>query len=81
MWCADGTMSEEKHFLCEKCEADLNEFKSRPENRLPNLTDDFDFGDPKATEPLGRLMHEIAKRKEAFMRQRVAERKGPDHAV
>jgi hypothetical protein len=76
---ADGTNTEEAHFLCEQCHQDLSEFDSRPENRLPNLPDDFDFQDPKATEPLERLMHEIEQRKKAFMRQRLAERKGPDH--
>jgi hypothetical protein len=81
IWCADGTKNEESHFLCEQCREDLNEFDSRPENRLPNLPDDFDFGDPRATEPLERLMHEIEKRKKAFMRLRVAERKGPDHVA
>jgi len=78
---ADGTNAEEVHFLCEQCHEDLGEFDSRPENQLPDLPDDFDFGDPKATEPLERLLHEIEKRKNAFMRQRLAERKGPDHAA
>ena len=80
MWCADGTKIEENHSWCEKCQEDLNKFNSRPENRLPDFPADFDFGDPKAIEPVERLMHEIEERKKAFMRQRVAERKGPDHA-
>jgi hypothetical protein len=78
---ADGTKTEERHFECEQCLEDLDEFDSRPENRLPDLPDDFDFGDPKTVEPLERLIREIEKRKEAFMRRRVSERKGPDHAA
>ena len=80
IWDADGTKTEEGHFFCEQCQEDLSEFDSRPENRLPDLPDDFDFGDPKATEPIKRLMKEIEQRKKAFMRQRLAKRKGPDHA-
>ncbi len=78
---ADGTKSEESHCWCERCQDDLKEFKSRPENRLPRFSDDFDFSDPKAMEPVERLMHEIRAREQAFMRQKLAERKGPDHAV
>ena len=76
VWGADGTKAEEGHFFCEKCLEDLDEFESRPENLLPQLPDDFDFGDPKATDPLERLRHEIEERKKLFMRQRLAERKG-----
>jgi hypothetical protein len=81
IWTADGTKTEEAHFWCERCQEDLNEFNSRPENRLPDLPDDFDFGDPKATYPFERLAHEIEERKKIFMRRRVAEREGPDHAA
>ena len=81
MWSADGTKSEESHFRCEQCQEDLKEFESRPENRMPRFSDDFDFSDPKAMEPVERLVHEIRERELAFMRQKLAERKGPDHAA
>ena len=51
------------------------------EINCPRLPEDFDFNDPTATERLERLMQEIEKRKAAFMRQKLAERKGPDHAA
>ncbi|HZR18685.1 MAG TPA: hypothetical protein VFE51_15440 [Verrucomicrobiae bacterium] len=77
----DGTKDEESHFECEQCQEDLKEFESKPENRFPQLPDDFDFSDPKTAAPLERLMHEIEERKKLFIRQRLAERKGPDHAA
>jgi hypothetical protein len=80
IWGADGTMFEEEHAWCGKCQEDLKDFKSRPENRLPDFPEDFDFSDPKAMEPVEQLMREIEERKKIFMRQRVAERKGPDNA-
>lgn len=76
-WSADGTKSEEAHFWCRQCQDDLKEFKSRPENCLPELPEDFDFNDSEATKALEQLMHEIGEREKAFMRQKVAERKGP----
>ena len=79
MWSADGTKSEESHFRCEQCQEDLKELESRPENRLPELPEDFDFNDLEAAKALERLMHEIREREQAFMRQKMAERKGPDH--
>jgi hypothetical protein len=48
---------------------------------MPRFSDDFDFSDPKAMDPVERLMCEIRKREQAFMRQKLAERKGPDHAA
>lgn len=81
MWSADGTTNEEGRFWCKTCQEDLGEFESLPENKLPELPDIFDLDDPKVIEPLERLMNEIEKRKDAFMRQRVAERKRPDDAA
>jgi hypothetical protein len=75
---ADGTKKEEEHFWCDKCREDLDEFESNPQNRMPRFPDDFDFSDPKAMEPVERLMQEIKERKIPFMRERVAKRKGPD---
>ena len=80
MWSAGGTESEEAHFRCQQCDDDLREFESRPENRLPELPKEFDFEDSVATKGLERLMHEIREREKSFMLQRLAERKGPDHA-
>ena len=65
----------------ERTKTEEGHFESRPENRLRQLPGDFDFGDPKATDPLERLRHELEERKKLFMRQRLAERKGPDHAA
>jgi hypothetical protein len=79
VWIADGTWSEETHAWCERCDDDLREFKARPENRLPELPADFDFEDPisaKTLEQWTRLAGEIREREAAFMRQKVAERKG-----
>ena len=81
MWSADGTQNEEAHFRCEQCQEDLKEFESKPENRLPALPEDFDYNDPTATKELERLIHEIREREQAFMRQKLAERKGPDYAA
>ena len=80
IWSSDGTGSEETHFRCEQCQDDLKEFESRPENRLPKLRD-FDFDDPIATKALEQLISEIQERERAFMRQKLAERKGPDSAA
>ena len=80
IWSTDGTLFEKERSWCEKCREDLNKFDSRPENRLPDFPEDFDFSDPKATESVEQLMREIEERKKTFMRQRVAERKGPDNA-
>lgn len=80
IWTAGGTKDEEAHFRCERCQDDLKEFESRPENRLPKLPEDFDYNDPIASKALEQLMHEIRERERAFMRQKLAERKGPHHA-
>ena len=77
IWSAEGTGSEEAHFRCEQCEEDLKEFESKPENRLPKLPADFDYDDPIASQALQRLMDAIREREQAFMRQKLAQRKGP----
>ena len=81
VWGADGSKADKFHLWCERCQEDLGEFESRPENKLPELPDVFDLHDPKVTEPLERLMNEIEMRKDAFMRQRVAERKRSNDAI
>ena len=77
----DGTKNEENHFWCERCSEDLMEFRQKPENRALKLPEDFDSKDPKATEAFMRLRQKIQDREAAFMRQKLAERKGPNNTM
>ena len=64
----DGKLS--KQFWCEQCLTDWREFHRKPENWLP---DDADFRE----EAVKRLVEDICRREEEFMRHRVADRKAP----
>jgi hypothetical protein len=68
-------------FWCKQCGEDVSEFHAKPENRLPRLPKNFDYKDPKAIKELERLLQELEQREAEFMRQKVAARKGPDHAA
>jgi ribosomal protein L24E len=72
---ADGQIAEEVHFWCEKCQQDLAEFNSKPGNRPPELPADFNVDNPGSMESVMQLWVEIEKRRDAFVRERVAERK------
>ncbi len=68
-----GEHEEEAHFWCEQCARDLSEFDARPENALP---EDVDFEAPELAKKLTLQMEEIEKRRDEFMRRKVAQRKG-----
>jgi hypothetical protein len=64
-----GVMEEEAHFLCRKCRQDLNEFNRRPENALPEYSEDEEVSDEEL-----RSLAEHKRRQDEFMRQRIEER-------
>ena len=68
-----GALDEEAHWWCEQCARDLQEFDANPENALP---EDVDFEDAAVLKRLTLRMQDIEKRRDEFMRRRVAERKG-----
>jgi hypothetical protein len=68
-----GAPEEEAHFWCERCQHDLLEFDSKPENALP---EDIDFEDAALVKRLTFQIEDIEKCRDEFMRRRVAERKG-----
>jgi protein-arginine kinase activator protein McsA len=66
-----GVMDEETDRWCELCSSDFAEFDAKQENQLP----DIDVGDAVALESSRELRLAIQKRREAFIRQRVRERR------
>ena len=66
-----GVMGEETHCWCEQCRSDLAEFAAKPENQLP----DIDFEDEAALDSAHQQMLAIQQRREAFIRQRVRDRR------
>ena len=66
-----GVMDEETDRWCEQCHSDLAEFNAKPENKLP----DIDVGDKAALDSTHELRLAIQQRREAFIRQRVRQRR------
>jgi len=66
-----GVMDEETHRWCEQCLGDLAEFNAKPENQLP----DIDVGDEAALKFAHQQSLAIKQRREAFIHQRVRERR------
>jgi hypothetical protein len=66
-----GVMEEETHRRCKQCHSDLAEFAARPENKVP----DIDVEDEAALDSAHRQRLVIQQRREAFIRQRVKERR------
>jgi hypothetical protein len=63
----------EFNFECKQCSHDLREFYKMPENNLPVVAPLFD--DPEAMKQRLQQHHELERRKEEFIKQRIAERK------
>jgi hypothetical protein len=63
---------------CMECARDVTEFHARAENKL-EFPDDLDFADAKAMAALEQRIMELEEREKEYLRQKVAQRKGPDH--
>lgn len=64
--------NEEASLWCEQCRLDSVEFRSKPENKLP---EEFPFDDEAAMVQLFQKSEDIKRRENEFILQRVKERR------